>query len=151
MLKYWKNFSHPRLLPTSTHTTLAILINQRPGISTETALLKVVDDLFLPLNKGNISVQSLLDISLAIDTIGHPILVRRLNTDFGFTDTVLQWYLSYPTDPTQYISLPNLYFAFAPVLSGVPQGSVLGPVLFTMYTKPLSAIIVSHYHAPFIC
>ena len=48
------------------------------------------------------------------------------------------------TDRTHYISLSNHCSAFAPVHSGVPQGSVLGPILFTMYTKPLSAIIDSH-------
>ena len=143
--------SHPRLLPISTHTTLAILINQRPGNSTEAALLKVVNGLFLPLNKGSISVLSLHDFSLEIDTIDHPILVHLLHTDLGFTDTVLHWFSSYPTDATHYISLPNHYFPIAPVLSGVPQGSVLCPTLITMYIKRLSAIIVSHYHAPFIC
>ena len=62
----------------------------RPGHSTEAALLKVVDDLFLSLNNGNISVLALLDFSSEFDTIDHPILVHRLYTDFGFTDAVLQ-------------------------------------------------------------
>ena len=52
----------------------------RQGHSTETALLKVVDDLFLSLSKGNVSVLSLLDFSPAFDTIDHPILVHRLHT-----------------------------------------------------------------------
>ena len=116
----------------------------RPGHSTETALLKVVNDLFLSLNKGNISVLALLDFSSAFDTIDHTILVHRLHTDFGFTDTVLQWFSSYLTDRTHYVSLCNHCSDFAPVHSGVPQCAVLGLMLFNLYIKPLSAIIDSH-------
>ena len=82
----------------------------RPGHSTETALLKVVNDLFLSLNKGNISVLALLDFSSAFDTIDHPILVHRLHTDFGFTDTVLQWFSSYLTDLYLIIALLLLLY-----------------------------------------
>ena len=113
----------------------------RPGHSTETALLKVVNDLFLSINKGNISVLALFDFSSAFD---HPILVHRLHTDFGFTDTVLQWSSSYLTDRTNYVSLSSHCSAFAPVHTCVHQGSVLGPILFTMYAKPLAANIDSH-------
>ena len=122
----------------------------RPGHSTETALLKVANDLFLSLNKGNISVLSLLDFSSSFDTIDHPILVHRLHADFGFTDTVIQWFSSYLTDHN-YVSLSNHCSAYTPVHPGVPQCSVLGPILFTMYIKPLSAIIDTHYHTSFIC
>ena len=96
------------------------------------------------VNKGNISVLALLDYSLAFDTIDHPVLVHRLHTDFGFTDTVLKWFSSYLTDRTHYVSLSDHCSTFTHVHSGVPQGSVLGPMLFTKYIKPLSAIIDSH-------
>ena len=92
----------------------------------------------------------MLDFSSAFNTIDHSIIVDRLHTDFGFTDTVLQWFSSYLTYRTHYASLSNHCSAFAPVHSGVPQGTVLGPMLFTMYIKPLSAIIDSHsitYHS----
>ena len=100
--------------------------------------------MFLSLNKGNISVLTLFDFSSTFDTIDHTILVHRLHTDFGLTDTVLQWFSSYLTDRTHYVSLSNHCSAFAPVHSGVPQDSVLGPILLSMYIRHLSAIIDSH-------
>ena len=146
LLKYWKKLV---LSQVSSYLNSHNLYNTcqsafRQGHSTETALLKVVNDLFLSLNRGNISVLALLDFSSAFDTIDHPILLHRLHTDFGFTDTVLQWFSSYLTDRTHHISLSNHCSAFTHVHSGVPQGLVLGPMLFTMYIKPLSAIIDSH-------
>ena len=72
----------------------------RPDHSTETALQKVVNDLFLSPNKGRISVLAFLDLSSAFDTIDHPILVHRLHTDFQFTDAVLQWLSYYLTNRT---------------------------------------------------
>ena len=116
----------------------------RPGHNTEAALLKAFDDLLLSLSKGNISVLSLLDFSSAFDTIEHPILVHLHHTDYGFTDAVLQLFSSYRTCRTNYVYQSNHFSAFAPVHSGDPQGTVLGPILFTMYIKPLSAIMDSH-------
>ena len=100
--------------------------------------------MFLSISNGNMSVLALIDFSSALDTIDHSILVHRLHTDFGFNDDVHQWSSSYLTDRTHYVSLSNHCSAFALVHSGVHQGSVLGPMLFTMYIKPLSAIIDSH-------
>ena len=112
--------------------------------STETAHLKVINDLFFSFSKGNISVLALHDFSSAFNTIDHPILVHSLHADIGFTDTVIQWFSSYLTDRSHYVSLSNHCSAFAPAHSGVPQSSVLGPILFTMYIKPWSASIDSH-------
>ena len=98
----------------------------------------------ISLNKGNISVLALLDDSSAFDTTDHSILVHRLHTDIGFTDTVFIWFSSYLSDRIHYVSSPNHCSTFAPVHSGVPQGSVLGLIHFIVYAKPLSAIIDSH-------
>ena len=106
-----------------------------------TLLLKY---LFLSLDIGNIYVLVLLDFSSAFGTIDHTILVLRLHTVFGSTDSVLQWFSSYLADRTHYVSLSNHCSSFASEHSGVPQGSFLGPMLFTMYATPLSAIIDSH-------
>ena len=90
------------------------------------------------------SVLALLDFSSAFDTIVHSFNVHRLCTDFGSTDAVLEWFSYHLTDRINHVSLSNHCSAFAPVHTDVPQGSVLGPILFTMYIKPLSAIIDSH-------
>ena len=115
-----------------------------PGYSIETALLKVVDDLFRSLSKGNMSVLGLLDFSSAFDTINNSILVHRLHTNLVFTDAVLQWFSSYLMDRTHYVSPSNHCSAFAPVHSVVPQGSVIVPILFILCTRHLSAIISMH-------
>ena len=71
--------------------------------------------------------------------------MHLFHTDFRFTDTVLQWFSSYLTDRIQCVSLYNHCSAFAPVHSGVHQGTVLGTVPFSMYIKPLSTITNSPY------
>ena len=68
--------------------------------------------------------------------------MHRHNTDFGFTNAVLQWFSSYRTDRTHYVSLSNHCSAFIPVHSVV--SAVIGTMLRTMHIKPLSAIIDSH-------
>ena len=133
--------SYLKFLPTSILTIFTILVNQH---IVQVTVLKVVIDLLLTLNKGNIAVLALLDLSSEFDPIYHPILVHRLHTDLGYTDAVRQWLSSHLTDRTHYVSLSNHCSVFAPVHSDVPQGSVLGPMPFTMYIKPLSAIIDSH-------
>ena len=70
-------------------------------------------------------------ISSAFDTIDDSILKHRLHSDIGFTDTIFQWFSSYLTDLTQYVSLSNHFSAFGHEHSGVPQGSGLGTILFS--------------------
>ena len=84
------------------------------------------------------------DVYSSFYTIDHSILVHRRHTDIGITDIVLEWFSSYLSDRKYYVSLSNHCSAFAPVLAGVHKGSVLGPMLFTIYIKTLSANIDSH-------
>ena len=125
------------------------LLNQfqsayRPGHSIETALLKIVNDLLLSLDDGNISLLASLDLSAAFDTIDHNILRHRLQHDFGLSGTVLDWFSSYLSGRIQSVSVHSHTSVPVSVSCGVPQGSVLGPILFVLYTTPLSGVIERH-------
>ena len=115
----------------------------RAGHSTETALLKIINDLLHALDEGHVSVLALLDLSSAFDTIDHGILLRRLEYAYGIRGQVLRWLKSYLTDRSQTVSIGGSTSSSAPLLFGVPQGSVLGPLLFIMYMQPLCRVISS--------
>ena len=116
----------------------------RPHHSTETALLKISNDILLALDSGNVSLLTLLDLSAAFDTIDHTILLNRLQYSYGISHTALSWFRSYLTERTQSVFVNNLNSSSEELLYGVPQGSVLGPVLFVLYTQPLASLIQSH-------
>ena len=132
-----------------THINSNRLISQsqsayRPGYSTETALLKVTNDLLTAMDNNDVSILTLLDLSAAFDTIDHEILLSRLQNTFGFEGTVLSWFRSYLTGRRQYVSINGKKSLATDVPYGVPQGSVLGPILFILYTQPLSHVISQH-------
>ena len=116
----------------------------RQSHSTETALLHILNDLLLATDSGKVSLLTLLDLSAAFDTIDHTILLTRLQHTFGISDTALSWFSSYLSDRKQTVLINGIYSQSAHLTCGVPQGSVLGPVLFTLYASPLSTIIESH-------
>ena len=85
----------------------------------------------------------MLDLSAAFDTIDHSILIQRLAT-LGFGGRILDWFTSYITGRTQSVSINNVTSDPTTLEFGVPQGSVLGPILYTLYTTPLGSIIREH-------
>jgi hypothetical protein len=113
----------------------------RPSHSTETALLKVTSDLLIALDGGNVSLLTLLDLSAAFDTVDHEILLKTLSSHFGISGTALSWFQSYLSGRTQKVVIGECESTPVNLIHGVPQGSVLGPVLFVMYTKPLLTLI----------
>jgi len=75
--------------------------------STETAVLRVLSDIFEALDRGDWATLTLLDLSAAFDTIDHTTLIRRLQISYGFNDVVLSWFLSYLHDRSQYVRCSN--------------------------------------------
>ena len=102
----------------------------KPGHSTETALIRVVSDTFNAIDNGNLSLLTLLDLSAAFDTIDHSNLLERLHTSFGTDGLPLKILLS---NKDQKVKIDNTLFNALPILYGIPQGSILGPLLFSMY------------------
>ena len=112
--------------------------------STETALLKVQSDIFNAIDKQESVLHLLLDLSAAFDTVDHVILLSRLNTRYGIKGNAPHWFASYLKDRRQFIQVENTRSSFVELQWGVPQGSVLGPILYTLYTTPLGDIIRKH-------
>ena len=109
--------------------------------STETALLKVMNDCLTGCDTGHVCLLSLLDLSSAFDTIDHQILLKRLEKTFGIRNNALIWFESYLQNRKQSVVVNGVKSECYNLKYGVPQGSVLGPILFSLYMKPLSNII----------
>jgi len=101
----------------------------RPGHSTESALLKVVGDIETVAGNGMCTILLALDISAAFDAVSHAILCKRIESDFGVTGAALSRVKSFVSDRTQYVAIGSEKSKTCTISSGVPQGSVLGPLL----------------------
>jgi len=111
---------------------------------TETAQVKVTSDLLLTSDSGLVSVLVLLDLSAAFDTIDHSILLQRPERVIGINGPALGWFKSYLSDRFQFVHVNEESSSHTRVSRGVPQGSVIGSILFTLYMLPLGNIIRQH-------
>ena len=121
----------------------------RHGHSTETALLRVKNDIAATLDEKGKVVLVMLDLSSAFDTINHNILMNRLQHLVGITDAALSWLHSYITERYQRVDVDSATSADCVMKCGVPQGSVLGPILYCIYMRPIGDIVARHglqYH-----
>jgi len=107
-------------------------------------MLKVESDILLAIDAGDLSALVLLDLSAAFDTVDHTILLRRLEHSYGLGGTVLRWFNTYLVGRRQHVRIGSTTSIPTIVLCGVPQGSVLGPILFLLYTAELVHLIESH-------
>ncbi|XP_034562467.1 uncharacterized protein LOC117829052, partial [Notolabrus celidotus] len=112
--------------------------------STESALLRVCNDILLANDSGDHVILVLLDLTAAFDTVDHSILVARLSQLVGICGTALEWFKSYLSNRSMSVRIGNSVSDSAPLLYGVPQGSILGPLLFSLYLLPLGSILRKH-------
>jgi hypothetical protein len=108
--------------------------------STETALLSVVDDHLRAIDGGCGNALLLLDLSAAFDTIDHATLVDRLSVSFGIRGMALNWFRSYLSGRKQCVAINGDCSPDVVLMTGVPLGSVLDPVLFTTYVNPVRTL-----------
>ena len=100
-------------------------------------MLRVFSDVLTAADAQQVTLLGLLDLSAAFDCVDHQLLLHRLHRGFGLTDTVLNWVTSFVTGRSQQVVCNGLqYLQF-----GVPQRSVLDPILFVMYTAELSHVV----------
>jgi len=112
--------------------------------STGMAMLKVLADILRAVNNGDLAVLTLLDLSADFEPVDHSTLLRRLRTSYGFGDSVFAWFASYLDGHTQHVCCGSSNSHPAVVKFGVPLGSVLGPILFLLYTVDLLRLIELH-------
>ena len=104
-----------------------------------TALLRMHNDIALNLDQGR-ATALLLELSAAFDTIDHSNLFELLSRSFGIGGMAMLWLRSYLADRTQVIEINNLFLDPKGLYFGVAQRAVFGPVLFTLYTRPLNKL-----------
>ena len=121
-----------------------LLPSHQPGYrayhSTETALLSLLSYIYSAVDRSQLTRLALFDVSAAFDMVDHAILLQRLETYCGLKGSLLLWLQSYLSGRTQMIISGDSRTQWVPVKLGVPRGSVLGPLLFILYTAGIPSL-----------
>ena len=108
----------------------------RKDHSTELASLELCDRILGYLDEGKLPITIFLDLSKAFDTLDHKILLSKLKY-YGVNGIALKWFRSYLTNRYQYIQYNDVTSTMLTIETGVPQGSILGPLLFLIYMNDI--------------
>ena len=112
--------------------------------STETALTKIQSDILMNMEHQSVTLLVMIDLSAAFDTVDHPIMLNRLQHRFGISGRALDWFASYLDNREQRVSINGTVSSGRPIYYGVPQGSCLGPIMYTQYASTLFEVVQRH-------
>ena len=112
--------------------------------STVTALLEATDSWAFDIDRGNVNAVVFLDLKKAFDTVGHTILLSKLSA-YGIQENAFNWFRSYLENRTQICSVSGSLSKTCSLQCGIPQGTILGPLLFLLYINDLPNCLTNSY------